>query len=109
MWYIYIHAGKASTQEIKINKCDKMLKNNRTFNSVVLKSMRIKSTSSRKKPKENIPIISVLSKESHPPMLSHSAQKFTARLGVLAHTFNPSSQEAEAGGFLSSRPVWSTE
>jgi hypothetical protein len=28
---------------------------------------------------------------------------------VLAHTFNPSSQEAEAGGFLSSRPVWSTE
>ena len=25
------------------------------------------------------------------------------------HVFNTSTQEAEAGGFLSSRPVWSTE
>jgi hypothetical protein len=25
--------------------------------------------------------------------------------GVVAHTFNPSTQEAEAGGFLSSRPA----
>jgi hypothetical protein len=29
--------------------------------------------------------------------------------GVMAHTFNPSTGEAEAGGFLSSRPAWSTE
>jgi hypothetical protein len=29
--------------------------------------------------------------------------------GVVAHTFNPSTWEAEAGGFLSSRPAWSTE
>jgi hypothetical protein len=31
--------------------------------------------------------------------------------GVVAHAFNPSTQEAEAeaGGFLSSRPAWSTE
>jgi hypothetical protein len=28
---------------------------------------------------------------------------------VVAHAFNPSTWEAEAGGFLSSRPVWSTE
>jgi hypothetical protein len=28
---------------------------------------------------------------------------------VVAHAFNPSTQEAEAGGFLSSRPAWSTE
>jgi hypothetical protein len=28
---------------------------------------------------------------------------------VVALTFNPSTWEAEAGGFLSSRPVWSTE
>jgi hypothetical protein len=27
----------------------------------------------------------------------------------LAHAFNPSTWEAEAGGFLSSRPAWSTE
>jgi hypothetical protein len=29
--------------------------------------------------------------------------------GMMAHAFNPSTQEAEAGGFLSSRPAWSTE
>jgi hypothetical protein len=29
--------------------------------------------------------------------------------GVVAHTFNPSTWEAEAGGFLSSRPTWSTK
>jgi hypothetical protein len=28
---------------------------------------------------------------------------------VVAHTFNPSTWEAEAGGFLSSRPAWCTE
>jgi hypothetical protein len=28
---------------------------------------------------------------------------------VLAHAFNPRTWEAEAGGFLSSRPAWSTE
>jgi hypothetical protein len=27
----------------------------------------------------------------------------------LAHAFNPSTREAEAGGFLSSRPAWSTK
>jgi hypothetical protein len=28
---------------------------------------------------------------------------------VVVHSFIPSTQEAEAGGFLSSRPAWSTE
>jgi hypothetical protein len=28
---------------------------------------------------------------------------------MVAHAFHPSTQEAEAGGFLSSRPAWSTE
>jgi hypothetical protein len=28
---------------------------------------------------------------------------------VVAHAFNPSTQEAEAGEFMSSRPTWSTE
>jgi hypothetical protein len=28
---------------------------------------------------------------------------------VVKHTFNPSTQEAEASGSLSSRPTWSTE
>jgi hypothetical protein len=29
--------------------------------------------------------------------------------GVVVHAFNPSTREAEAGGFLSSRPAWSTK
>jgi hypothetical protein len=32
-----------------------------------------------------------------------------SELGVVAYAFNPSTREAEAGGFLSSRPAWSTE
>jgi hypothetical protein len=28
---------------------------------------------------------------------------------MVAHTFNPSTQEAEAGRSLSSKPAWSTE
>jgi hypothetical protein len=35
--------------------------------------------------------------------------KIGKKLGVVAHAFNPSTWEAEAGGFLSSRPAWSTE
>jgi hypothetical protein len=29
--------------------------------------------------------------------------------GVVAHAFNPSTREADSGGFLSSRPAWSTK
>jgi hypothetical protein len=35
--------------------------------------------------------------------------RFIINLGVVACAFNPSTWEAEAGGFLSSRPAWSTE
>jgi hypothetical protein len=29
--------------------------------------------------------------------------------GVVAHAFNPSTREADEGGFLSLRPAWSTK
>jgi hypothetical protein len=32
-----------------------------------------------------------------------------AKPGIVVHTFNPSTWEAEAGRFLSSRPTWSTK
>ena len=35
--------------------------------------------------------------------------KTDPKLGMVLHAFNPSTWEAEAGGFLSSRPAWSTE
>jgi hypothetical protein len=42
--------------------------------------------------------------------LFFSAQKIrNNRRAVVVHTFNPSTWETEAGGFLSSRPAWSTE
>jgi hypothetical protein len=37
------------------------------------------------------------------------SEKESAALGVVAHAFNPSTWEAEAGESLSSRPAWSTE
>jgi hypothetical protein len=36
-------------------------------------------------------------------------KNFLVRWAVVVHAFNPSTQEAEAGGFLSSRPAWSTK
>jgi hypothetical protein len=37
------------------------------------------------------------------------AQKLGMQPGVVVHSFNPSTQKAEAGRFLSSRPAWSTK
>ena len=36
-------------------------------------------------------------------------ERLNEQPGVVAHAFNPSTWEAEAGGFLSSRPAWSTK
>jgi hypothetical protein len=38
-----------------------------------------------------------------------AVRKAASNRAVVAHAFNPSTWEAEAGGFLSSRPAWSTE
>jgi hypothetical protein len=39
---------------------------------------------------------------------THTIKSMSSR-EVVVHTFNPSTWETEAGGFLSSRPAWSTE
>ena len=36
-------------------------------------------------------------------------RKLFVEPGVVAHSFNPSTREAETGRFLSSRPAWATE
>jgi hypothetical protein len=41
--------------------------------------------------------------------ISNLSLELMCGLAVVVHAFNPSTWEAEAGGFLSSRPAWSTE
>jgi hypothetical protein len=41
--------------------------------------------------------------------LCNLEEKVTLCQALEVHDFNPSTREAEAGGFLSSRPAWSTE
>jgi hypothetical protein len=40
--------------------------------------------------------------------LTH-AEEINPKPGVVVHAFNPSTREAEAGRFLSSRPAWPTK
>jgi hypothetical protein len=54
------------------------------------------------------PFLASLLQSGSEPSLSH-LRKQTGSLVVVAHAFNPSTWEAETGGFLSSRPAWSTE
>jgi hypothetical protein len=51
----------------------------------------------------------VLSSNPSNHMVVYNHPKRLLRPGVVAHAFNPSTREAEAGGFLSSRPPWSTK
>jgi hypothetical protein len=50
--------------------------------------------------------INLLKKQKERPYLKTKNKK---KPGMVAHAFNPSTREAEAGGFLSSRSTWSTE
>jgi major histocompatibility complex class I len=45
----------------------------------------------------------------HIKIIQNGFKKILTKPGVVAHAFNPSTGEAEAGGFLSSRPAWSTK
>jgi hypothetical protein len=49
------------------------------------------------------------SSQTNPQMVVNSVKNVILGRAVVAHAFNPSTREAEAGGFLSSRPAWSTE
>ena len=52
-----------------------------------------------------------LKNQKHAGLLQRKtlSQKTKTCQAVVAHTFNPSTWEVEAGGFLRSRPAWSTE
>jgi hypothetical protein len=50
-----------------------------------------------------------LKQEMHHFKHKHASKKIVFKLGMVAYAFNPSTGEAEAGGFLSSRPAWSAE
>jgi hypothetical protein len=43
------------------------------------------------------------------PLEIHKCIKGHHSRAVVAHAFDPSTREAEAGGFLNSRPAWSTK
>jgi hypothetical protein len=47
--------------------------------------------------------------DAEPSSLQAIINNDEKKLAVVAYAFNPSTWEAEAGGFLSSRPAWSTE
>jgi hypothetical protein len=55
---------------------------------------------------ESYPVIKAMPTQE---MLQLNYKNSGLEPGVVAHTFNPSSREAEAGRFLSLRPAWSTE
>jgi hypothetical protein len=59
-------------------------------------------TTQRPKKKENFRPISLINAKIFNKILEN-------RQAVVVHAFNPSTWEAEAGSFLSSRPAWSTE
>jgi hypothetical protein len=42
-------------------------------------------------------------------IIQFKKKKKRMKPGVVAHAFNPSTWEAEAGEFLTSRPAWSTK
>jgi hypothetical protein len=56
-------------------------------------------------------IMSWIPSISHLVLLSSlmKLSKVQQKPGMVAHTFNPSTWRTEAGGFLSSRPAWSTK
>jgi hypothetical protein len=51
-----------------------------------------------------VAVLKILCKYSLLPVI-----KVRLELGVVAQAFNPSTREAEAGGFLCSRLAWSTK
>jgi hypothetical protein len=56
-----------------------------------------------------IPPIMFISKEPEGNSWKFHLRSWVISWAVVVHAFNPSTWEAEAGRFLSSRPAWSTK
>jgi hypothetical protein len=51
--------------------------------------------------------LKALVSQAQPPVFDKTDEKMPINWAVVAHAFNPSTPEVEAGRFLSSRPAWS--
>ena len=102
-WYGDIHSDRALIH--KIHKINSWAVVSHAFNPRTLEAKTSGSLSLR-------PALKWQSKsqegqsELHRETLSWKAK---SELGVVAHAFNSTTWEAGAGGFLSSKPAWSTE
>jgi hypothetical protein len=93
-----------------------MAKSNRTTNNKCWREFRDKGIFGKGNPR---PLLvdfqsGVASMEISVKNSQKAKNKYTIRsrymsCAVVAHAFNPSTREAEAGRFLSSRPAWSTK
>jgi hypothetical protein len=86
------HRSKQKILKRKFKKPDKLLKKCSTFLSH--QEMQIKT---------------ILRFQDTPVRMAKTNKRSDSSPGVVAHAFNPSTWEAEAGGSLSWRPAWSTE
>jgi hypothetical protein len=87
------------------------------FTLVIYPYPKNPKTTTKTKHRKHFIVETVVYPSAHTPSLAdvHCNESlvwfkiFSFSRAVVVHAFNPSTWEAEAGGFLSSRPAWSTE
>ena len=97
-----------SLRELQENTTKQVMELNKTIQDLKMEVETIK-----KSKRETTLEIEDLEKKSGniDASITNRIQEIKERIlpGMVTHTFNPSTREAEAGRFLSSRPAWSTE
>jgi hypothetical protein len=81
----------------------------KNMNSILITHIGHQTTACESGYRRTLPSAGHNGKHTHTHTHTHTQlEKTKSELGVVVHAFNPSTWEAEAGGFLSSRPAWST-